>query len=228
MKRKILVVEDEEKITNVLVEYLDRAGYATGSLADGREVVPRVQRWVPDLILLDVMLPSRDGFELCSEIRAFSDVPIIMITSRTEETDRLRGLGLGADDYICKPFSANEVVARVRGVLRRVWGGQEPSVMALTVNEELFQAALYGHKLGLTPAEFKLLQILSSRPGRVYSRAQLLDMLFLDEHCSCDRTIDNHVKNLRKKLTAIAPEQSFIHSIYGVGYKFEGPLQPTQ
>jgi two-component system response regulator BaeR len=184
-------------------------------------VVPWVKKNLPDLILLDVMLPSSDGFEICSNIRSFSAIPIIMITSRTEEMDRLLGLDLGADDYICKPFSSSEVVARVKAVLRRARGQSTVALNGLLIDEQLFQATLFGHKLDLTPVEFKLLHILSSKPGRVYSRSQLMDMIFLDEHTVSDRTIDNHIKNIRKKLFTVVSDKVFIHSIYGVGYRFE-------
>lgn len=217
----ILIAEDDDKISSVLTDYLRCAGFIPHCLNDGREVVPWVKKHSPDLILLDIMLPGYNGFDICNIIRSFSSAPIIMITARTDEADRLMGLGLGADDYVCKPFSSSEVVARVKAVLRRVKGQSDIARSALIMNEEFYSASLFGHKLILTPVEFKLLHILSAHPGRVYSRSQLLDMIFPGEHFVCDRTIDNHVKNLRKKLLAVSPDQPIIYSIYGVGYKFE-------
>lgn len=221
MKDKILIAEDEEKISQVLADYLVKSGFEPHSLKDGMEVMSWVKKHSPDLILLDVMLPSCDGFYICNAIRSFSAVPIIMITALNEEKDRLQGLGLGADDYVCKPFSPSEVVARVKAVLRRVKAQSIAPRSGLLIDQELFRATLCDHNLALTPVEFKLLHIMSARPGRVFSRFQLLDMIFHEEHAASDRTIDNHIKNLRKKLMEVVPDQRFIHTVYGIGYKFE-------
>ncbi|MDX2481087.1 MAG: response regulator [Desulfuromusa sp.] len=222
MEKKILIVEDEQRLAELHRDYLQQSGYTTEWLEDGLEVIPWVKENLPALILLDLMLPGKDGLEICKEIRSFSNVPIIMVTARVEEIDRLLGLELGADDYICKPFSPREVVARVKTVLRRSSPQiQEESQQLLTLDEDSYQAILQGRKLDLTAVEFKLLSILAQKPGRIYSRDQLMDRLYSDQRIVCDRTIDSHIKKLRKKISAAAPELEVIHSIYGVGYKYE-------
>jgi two-component system response regulator BaeR len=221
MRPKILVVEDEEKLANILGDYLRGAGFEPFCLADGLAVVDWVREEGPDLILLDLMLPGRDGLEICKEIRSFSDVPIIMVTARVEAIDRLLGLELGADDYICKPFSPREVVARVKAVLRRSGPGATIETEGLVLDESRFQALLHGQDLGLTGVEFRLLAILAASPGRIYSRSRLMERIYPDERIVSDRTIDSHIKKLRQKIAAAAPEQELIHSVYGVGYKFE-------
>lgn len=222
MNQTILIVEDEEKLAALLGDYLRQAGFDTTWISDGMSVVPRVRDQLPDLILLDLMLPGRDGLDICKEIRSFSEVPIIMVTARVEEIDRLLGLELGADDYICKPFSPREVVARVKTVLRRV-GDQALPPGELALEPEKFRAVLRGTELELTAVEFKLLHFLFQNPGRIYSRSQLMDRIYSDQRIVSDRTIDSHIKKLRKKISAAAPDEELIHSIYGVGYKFEAP-----
>ncbi len=221
MSDKILIVEDEPKLASLLRDYLQQAGFAASTLGNGLEVGPRVRAEGPDLILLDLMLPGRDGLDICKEIRTFSDVPIIMVTARIEEIDRLLGLELGADDYICKPFSPREVVARVKAVLRRAAGGQSLPAAGLTLDESRYLAILDGHDLELTAVEFKLLQFLVANPGRIYSRQQLMDRIYPDQRIVADRTIDSHIKKLRKKIADVNPTVELIHSVYGVGYKFD-------
>lgn len=222
MEEKILIVEDEQRLAELHRDYLQQSGYTTEWLEDGLEVIPWVKEHAPVLILLDLMLPGKDGLEICKEIRRFSAVPIIMVTARVEEIDRLLGLELGADDYICKPFSPREVVARVKTVLRRSSPQkQEETQQLLTLDDESYQATLQGRQLDLTAVEFKLLSILAQKPGRIYSRDQLMDKLYSDQRIVCDRTIDSHIKKLRKKISSVAPELEVIHSIYGVGYKYE-------
>jgi two-component system response regulator BaeR len=218
---RILVVEDEPKLASVLSDYLRASGFEPSCLENGAEVVPFVREHKPDLVLLDLMLPGRDGIEVCKDIRTFSRVPIIMITARIEEIDRLLGLELGADDYICKPFSPREVIARVKAVLRRTHDGQTMQVRGLVLDGHRYRAALHGHDLELTAVEFKLLQFLASNPGRIYVRQQLMDKIYPDERIVSDRTIDSHIKKLRRKIEAVAPEERLIHAVYGVGYKFE-------
>ncbi|BCG46170.1 Response regulator BaeR [Citrifermentans bremense] len=221
MTQRILIVEDEEKLASLLADYLKQSGFETSWIADGAEVLPRVREQQPDLVLLDLMLPGRDGLEICKEIRTFSQLPIIMITARVEEIDRLLGLELGADDYICKPFSPREVVARVKTVLRRA-GEQAPvQTPGLTLDAERYSARFEGRDLELTVVEFKLLHFLYQNPGRIYSRSQLMDRIYSDQRIVSDRTIDSHIKKLRKKIAAVAPDQEIIHSIYGAGYKYE-------
>ena len=219
---KILIVEDEPKIAALLADYLQaRGGYRCCFARRGDEVIERFREETPDLILLDLMLPGLDGIEVCKQIRAESAAPIIMVTARTEEIDRLLGLELGADDYICKPFSPREVVARVKAVLRRTTN-QDSSTLGdgLAMDQERFQASLNGQSLDLTPVEFALLKALSSRSGQVFSREQLMDRMYADYRIVSDRAVDTHIKNLRKKLHAVAPELELIESVYGLGYRF--------
>ncbi|HTN65204.1 MAG TPA: response regulator [Burkholderiaceae bacterium] len=220
---RILIVEDEPKLAALLADYLHQAGYQTTHIADGREVVAAVLLAPPDLILLDLMLPGRDGIEICTELRRFSQVPIVMVTARVEEIDRLLGLEVGADDYICKPFSPREVVARVRALLRRVGYRREPEPAApgLVLDAERHSASFNGRALDLTPVEFRLLLALSSANGRILSRDQLMNKAYDDYRVVSDRTVDTHIKNLRKKLDQVSPEYEMIRSIYGVGYKFD-------
>ena len=221
VSRNILIVEDETKLADLLADYLRASGFEPYCLADGTKVIPWVREHKPDLILLDLMLPGLNGIEVCKGIRSFSRVPIIIVTARIEEVDRILGLELGADDYICKPFSPREVVARVTAVLRRTSDGQTFQMQGLVLDERRYQAALHGHALDLTAVEFKLLQFLASNPGCIYGRQQLMDKIYSDERNVSDRTIDSHIKKLRRKLETVDPEARLIHSVYGVGYKFE-------
>lgn len=221
MGEVILIVEDEEKLAAVLRDYLRQAGLDSFWLGDGTAVTTWVREHAPDLILLDLMLPGTGGLDICKEIRAFSSVPIIMTTARVEEIDRLLGLELGADDYICKPFSPREVVARVKAVLRRVAGGIPARPAGLILDESRYLASLHGHNLELTAVEFKLLQLLASQPGRIFGREKLMDHIYPDERVVADRTIDSHIKKLRKKIAVVCPDEELIHSVYSVGYKFE-------
>lgn len=214
---RILIVEDEPKLAALEADYLKAAGYEAHCIGNGADAIPWVRANAPDLILLDLMLPGRDGLEVCREVRGFSDVPIIMVTAKVEEIDRLVGLDLGADDYVCKPFSVRELVARVRAILRR--GRAKASGLAL--DEERHLATLDGRPLDLTPVEFRLLGTLAAAPGRVFSRAKLLERLYEDHRVVTDRTVDAHIKNLRRKLEAARPGEELVRSIYSVGYKLE-------
>ena len=202
-------------------DYLQASGYAWHWVADGREAIPAIREQQPDLVLLDLMLPGRDGLDICRELRSFSDVPVVMLTAKVEEIDRLLGLELCADDYICKPFSPREVVARIKAILRRARGNTQPSCAALKIDDDAHRATFNGNMLDLTPVEFRLLKTLAASPGRVFSRDRLLDNLYLDHRVVTDRTVDSHIKNLRRKLEQAAPGQDPIRSIYGVGYKLE-------
>jgi two-component system, OmpR family, response regulator BaeR len=218
---KILVVEDEPKLASLLADYLRTSGFEPTCLGNGAEVVPWVREYKPDLVLLDLMLPGRDGMEVCKDIRTFSHVPVIMVTARIEEIDRLLGLELGADDYICKPFSPREVIARVKAVLRRTRDGQTIEARGLLLDEHRYRATLHGRDLELTAVEFKLLQFLVASPGRIYGRQQLMSRIYPQERFVSDRTIDSHIKKLRRKIETMDPETNLIHSVYGIGYKFE-------
>jgi two-component system response regulator BaeR len=218
----ILIVEDEPKIAGVLEDYLhSRGGYRCRTVYRGDQALEAFRATGPDLVLLDLMLPGLDGIEVCKRLRAESTVPIIMLTARTEEIDRLLGLELGADDYICKPFSPREVVARVKAVLRRT--KMDPASEAhrgFVLDRERFLASLNGLPLDLTAVEFALLEALHARPGRVLTREQLLDQMYDDYRVVSDRAVDTHIKNLRKKISAAVPDLEPIESVYGLGYRF--------
>ena len=222
----ILIVEDEPKIAQLMIDYLQAANYRTHHLARGDEAIAFIQQPPPDLILLDLMLPGLDGLSVCRELRRFSDLPVIMVTAKIEEIDRLLGLEIGADDYICKPFSPREVVARVKTILRRCRRTPEENAAPspLVIDEARFQASWDGKTLDLTPAEFRLLKTLAQEPGKVFSREQLLNHLYDDYRVVTDRTIDSHIKNLRRKLEALDADQPFIRAVYGMGYRWEADL----
>jgi two-component system response regulator BaeR len=222
---RVLIVEDDPVNATLLSETLGAEGFEVHALDTGRGVVDWVRAESPDCVLLDVGLPIVDGLTICRELRKFSAVPVIMLSARVEEIDRLLGLELGADDYVCKPFSPREVIARVRALLRRsrVAAGAEPSGPALALDNERFEARLQGALLPLTRVEFRLLGALATLPGRVLSRAQLLDCLYMDHRIVSDRTVDSHVRNLRKKIAEACPGVDPVESVYGLGYKYVAP-----
>jgi two-component system response regulator BaeR len=232
---EILIVEDEPKLAELLQKYLAAAGYAARHVARGDQALEAVRERRPDLILLDIMLPGMDGWEICRQLRTFSDVPVLMLTARAEEEDRLRGLELGADDYISKaPFSPREIVARVKAMLRRNshlqrLGEQvdrpDATNSPLQIDELRHQASVRGEVLNLTPLELRLLKTFAAAPGQVFSREQLLNHLHDDDRSVTDRAIDTHIKNLRRKLEPFFPGHNAIQAVYGVGYCFELPLQ---
>lgn len=221
MSQHILIVEDEVKLATLLQDYLIQSGFEVTVIHDGSEVEPWLTAHQPSLILLDLMLPGKSGMEICKEIRKTSALPVIMITAKVDEIDRLLGLELGADDYICKPFSPREVVARVRAVLRRSEGMDKPADKGLVLDVDTYKATINGHDLHLTAVEFQLLKVLSGQPGRIFTRSVLVDKIYSDGRVVSDRTIDSHIKKLRKKIAARLPDQELIHSLYAVGYKFE-------
>ncbi len=219
----ILIVEDEPKLASLVTDYLQAAHFETEHVADGRDALAVIRARKPELVLLDLMLPGRDGLEICRELRTFSDVPVIMLTARVEEIDRLIGLEMGADDYICKPFSPREMVARVKAILRRARAKSSgaPTQSLLEIRPEHHSAKLDGQVLALTPVEFRLLQALAAAKGNILSREHLLNHLYADHRVVTDRTVDSHIKNLRRKFDAVMPGHDLIRSIYGVGYKLE-------
>jgi two-component system response regulator BaeR len=219
MAERILIVEDEEKLAKLLRDYLVQEGYEAELLHRGDEVEARVRSHPVDLVLLDLMLPGKSGLDVCKALRASTDVAIIMVTARVDEVDRLLGLELGADDYICKPFSPREVVARVKAVLRR--GKRESPEADLKLDDAAFKASFAGRDLGLTAIEYQLLKVLAAHPGRIYTRDQLIDSMYRDERVVSDRTVDSHIKKIRRKIAALEPGRELIHSLYGVGYKYE-------
>lgn len=224
MNTDILIVEDARDLAQLVSDYLLQAGYTTQVFGDGAKVVDWVRSNSPRLILLDIMLPGEDGITICRKIRAFSTVPIIMLTARVEERDRLQGLEIGADDYICKPFSPREVVARVKALLRRSeqFNGrvEMPEDGVVRLDPEKFEACIEGAILPLTVVEYHLLAFLAAHPGRVFSRGQLIAQIYSDQRVVSDRTIDSHVKKLRKKIGEVC-DKELIHSVYSAGYKFE-------
>jgi two-component system response regulator BaeR len=222
MADRILIVEDEEKLAGLLRDYLAQEGFEVSMLHRGDEVEGWVRAHGADLILLDLMLPGKNGLDVCKALRAAgADLSIIMVTARVDEIDRLLGLELGADDYICKPFSPREVVARVKAVLRRVNRGDAPQESGLKLDDSGYKATLAGKDLGLTAVEFELLKVLVAHPGRIYNREQLMDMMYRDQRVVSDRTVDSHVKKIRRKIAAVLPDREIVHSVYGIGYKYE-------
>jgi DNA-binding response OmpR family regulator len=224
MNELVLVVDDEQKIVKIARDYLEQSGFRVLAASDGKLALAVARHDRPDLIVLDLMLPGMDGLDVCRTLRRESDVPIIMLTARAEEADRLIGLELGADDYIVKPFSPRELVARVRALLRRAQGKvTSPSrirVGDLEVDLEGHRVSRGGQAIKLTPLEFSILAILAQRPGQTFTRAQLLDRLHGVAYGGIDRSIDAHVKNLRRKLGEDPVEPHFIRTVYGVGYQF--------
>jgi two-component system response regulator BaeR len=219
----VLIVEDEKKIADILDGFLRLEGYKTHIIHDGLQVIDTVKRELPDFIILDLMLPNIDGLTLCKKIRQFSQIPILMLTARIDEIDRLMGLDCGADDYVCKPFLPREVVARVKAILRRGQhdrssGDKRLIYQQITLDAERFIVTVADNKIELTPVEFNLLKTLISHVGKVQTREKLMQVCYSDRRIVSNRTIDSHIKNLRNKL-GVGSE--LLHTIYGVGYKLE-------
>jgi DNA-binding response OmpR family regulator len=220
--KRVLVVDDDVKTVELVKLYLKRDGYRVLTAYDGVNALRLARENHPDLIVLDLMLPGIDGLEICQTLRAESDVPIIMLTAKTTDQDKLVGLDLGADDYVTKPFSPRELAARVRAVLRRLPGERSPAEIKhgeLTVNSLKHKASLAGKPLNLTPVEFKLLVVLIKEPGRVFSRAELIEKALGYDFDGFDRTIDVHILNLRRKLEPDPSHPRYIKTVYGAGYK---------
>lgn len=221
--QKILIVEDEENIAEVLIAYAKQQDYVTEHFNSGKGVVSFVKQNAVDLILLDLMLPDVDGIELCKQIRAFSSVPIIMLTAKSEEIDRLLGLEIGADDYICKPFSPKEVIARIKAVLRRT---SQPKINIINHNnfqlyKDDYEARLNGESIGFTAVEFKIFLLFISHVGRVFTREDIINNVYSDTTDISDRNIDTHIKNIRKKINDVQAGLNPIAAVYSVGYKFK-------
>ena len=221
--QRVLVVEDDRKISDLLMNYLRASGYEVEAAYDGGDALRRIEKNAPDALILDWMLPGMDGISVCTAVRAFSDVPILMLTARIDEVDRLLGLDTGADDYVCKPFAPREVIARIRALLRRSQGRVKASSKPWDTDEASFRISWRGQWLPLTRIEFMMFRLLLSRPGRVYSRDQLLASVHDSQRDISDRAIDTHIKNLRKKVQVIDPGSDCISSVYGVGYRFDIP-----
>jgi DNA-binding response OmpR family regulator len=228
VSRSVLVVDDEPGIVQIASAYLRREGFTVRIAANGQRALDAVATQMPDLIILDLMLPDITGEEICTTLRRRSAVPILILTARSAEADRLRGLALGADDYLVKPFSPRELVARVRAILRRTGDPgdlhadlQEIDSGRLVIDLAGHQARLDGHRLALTVAEFRLLSALARQPGRVYSRFELLQQLHGKDLSGFERTVDVHVMRLRRKMAEAAPDADYISTVYGVGYRLE-------
>ena len=228
MNETILIIEDEPKVAKLARDYLEQSGFRVLTAVDGKTGLAMALRDHPDLIVLDLMLPGMDGLDVCRVLRRQNDVPIIMLTARSEEMDRLIGLELGADDYVTKPFSPRELVARVRALLRRAQGTvYQPGVLRagdLTIDIDAHRLTLKDENIHLTRFEFNLLQILVQHPGQIYSRAQLLEKLHGVAFDGYDRSVDAHIKNLRRKIEVDPTQPRYILTIYGVGYKFNDEL----
>lgn len=225
----VAIVEDEPKLAVLLAEYLQKEGNVCTIYNDGTEALDAFARCIPDMILLDLMLPGTDGMTICRELRKFSTVPIIMLTARVEEIDKLLGLEIGADDYMCKPYSPREVVARVKAVYRRCSGEFTSSEKTsnLSIDEQRASVTIGNAVCQLTAVELGLLKTMVESPGRIFNRNQLMNRIYPDNRIVSDRTIDSHVKKLRQKLSALDPDQECVQSVYGIGYKFE-PATVTQ
>lgn len=231
MPTEIMVAEDDPKLAEVLRRYLEREGYRVVLVPDGRQAIDRARRHPPDLIILDLMLPRVDGWDVCRVLKRESEVPILILTARSTQDDIVLGLDLGADDYVTKPFGPPELMARVRTVLRRraVDAPSAPAplrVGPLVIDQDRHEVAFDGRLVDCTPAEFRLLEVLAATPGRVYSRTQLLDYLHGMARFITERTIDGHIKNLRKKLEANPGQPQLLITVYGFGYKLDTPVVP--
>ncbi|WP_440877578.1 response regulator [Thalassotalea sp. PLHSN55] len=218
MSKSVLIVEDEVKLATLLADYFKLTDYQPHIIHHGDEVIAWVKANQPDAILLDIMLPGKNGIELCKEIRQFSNVPILMVTAKVEEIDRLLGLELGADDYICKPFSPREVVARVKAVLRRTQTINN-HIDCLQLNELRLSVSFGQQEVSLTAVEFQLLKPLANQPERIFTRDQLMQDMYSDHRIVNHRTIDSHIKKLRKKLADISDGKDWIQAVYGSGYR---------
>lgn len=223
----ICLIEDEMDLANLMADYLKASDFQVAAFSRGDEAYRWLQDNEPALVLLDLMLPGIDGLQICKHLRQRSAVPIIMMTAKVEEIDRLLGLELGADDYICKPFSAREVVARVKAVLRRTYAVPQHAEASLnsavSLDEKSMSALIFGQPVALTNIEFKLFFLLYSQPGRIFSRQYILDNIYQDYRVVGDRTVDGHIKKLRKKLNDASGNIDLIRSVYGCGYKYEAP-----
>jgi two-component system response regulator BaeR len=217
---KVLVVEDEREIAAQVAKYITREGYKPIVLNSGEMVIETVKEELPDIIILDVMLPIKDGVTCCKEIREFSDIPIIMLTARKTENDRIMGLQAGVDDYVCKPFSAKELMLRIQAILKRSGIAIAQETSGLILDKNGFFLKFNGKNIKLTNLEFSLLNLLMQKPGRIYSREQIIELAYNNASNVSDRAIDSHIKNIRKKVRALNIDNNIIETTYGAGFRY--------
>lgn len=217
---KVLIVEDELDLAKLLQQFVQAEGMSSHIITDGNEVVAWVKSNNPDVVLLDIMLPGKDGLTLCRELREFTDIPIIMATAKVDEIDRLIGFERGATDYICKPYSSREVIARIKSLVRLYNRGREVD-KTITLDGNNYRVSANGKQIELSRIEFSILSLLYCHPQRIYNRAQIIDEVYDDNRIVSERNVDSHIKNLRKKMAELDGECEFIRAVYGAGYKYE-------
>ena len=232
MKNTVLIADDEEKICQVVKKYLEKEDFNVIECSNGLDAIEEFKKCSPDLVVLDIMMPGADGWEVCRELRKTSDVPIIMLTAREDEIDRILGLEMGADDYVVKPFSPRELVARVKAVLRRAAdkssSQDKKSILTfegISINLDTRKVIINDHNVTLTPKEFDILYILAGSPGRIFSRENILESVWGYNYLGDARTVDTHINRLREKLATASNETSYVNTVWGVGYKFEPPSE---
>lgn len=220
MTKHILIVEDEYDMADMICRFMRKEGFKATHIDNGNDVVDFVRTQKPDLVVLDLMLPGKEGTQVCKELRTFTDIPVLMVTAKVSEADRLIGFDLGADDYVCKPFSAMELAMRVHVHLRRAALNQTPENDELTLDADKLKASFNGVVVDLTAIEFSLLSLLKNKPGNIYSRNFILDNIYKDYRVVSDRTVDSHIRNLRKKMKMLTDQHDFVQSVYGAGYRY--------
>ena len=220
MTKHILIVEDEYDMADMICRFMRKEGFKATHIDNGNDVVDFVRTQKPDLVVLDLMLPGKEGTQVCKELRTFTDIPVLMVTAKVSEADRLIGFDLGADDYVCKPFSAMELAMRVHVHLRRAALNQTPENDQLTLDADKLKASFNGVVVDLTAIEFSLLSLLKNKPGNIYSRNFILDNIYQDYRVVSDRTVDSHIRNLRKKMKMLTDRHDFVQSVYGAGYRY--------
>jgi len=219
--RTVLIVEDEPELASLLQQFIENAGMNAHIIDNGLEPVDWIKQHTPDIVILDLMLPGKDGIQICQEVRAFSDIPIIMTTAKVDELDRLIGFETGANDYICKPYSGKEVIARVNSLIK-LYNRDSHAEELLVLDNSCCSIRLNDQEIELSNIEFNLLSLLYHHPGRIYNRESIITLIYQDYRVVSDRTVDSHIKNLRKKLSTLSNGTEYIRSIYGIGYKYDG------
>ena len=219
--RTVLIVEDEPDLASLLQQFIENAGMNTHIIDNGLEPVDWIKQHTPDIVILDLMLPGKEGIQICQEVRAFSDIPIIITTAKVDELDRLIGFETGANDYICKPYSAKEVIARINSLIK-IYNRDSHVEALLVLDNNRCSIRLHDQEIELSNIEFNLLSLLYHHPGRIYNRESIITLIYQDYRIVSDRTVDSHIKNLRKKLSTLSNGTEYIRSIYGIGYKYDG------